>query len=415
MCNNMPLWSLRAESRMIMAAVEKNLRYTDITNSLFNDVLISNILLRQSIPSASGADADSKEDDPSIWLPACIAEVEKLAVRCKTIASKVGNNWRSGDINREDSETSLDKNKVVNCCRELRKAITDAQSHMVTLEKKIVKRYTRTYGSTVEIEVDSSSDSSDSSTSLPNSGNTPSDKRLVLKIKNFRESKRPGSEQDYYAEIRGSPNVQQGATQSVSRADNKIPKISKQTANLEDSKIESLYNACSNLSDAKHLKESQLADAVRLEPVDSTDFHSSDFDPLELLESGPTITEIDDSEVKCRLSTNSPSFKRKKQLEAFPSKGKESKLKQTSLDENEKARRELLKDSSDDSEDSSIDLKVSKNPRLKKTSKRSRNPIGDTKLSSECAVVVDKIAGTVSLQLHFTLPFLLINCPPAQF
>ena len=371
--------------------------------------------LRPCIPSGSGLEKDTEGDDPSIWLPACIAEVEKLAARCKTIASKVGDNLvkQGGHTNRDDSETSLDKNNVINCCRQLRKAVTVAQSHMETLEKKIVRRYTKTYGSAVEIEVDSSSDSSDSC--LPNNENSPSDKRLVLKIKNFRGSNRSGSKQDYYAEIRGSPSSHQEVTQSVSSAENnkltneKKPKTSRRTTNTGDNQTEPLNDACSNLFGAKHLEKSQAeVNAVKLKPVDTTDFHSSDFDPLELLEASSTITEMDDEEVKCGMSAYSPSLKQEKPTETVSSKNKESQLKQKNLDTNQKAREDLLRDSSEDSDDSLVDLKVIKSPHIKKTLKRNRALTNDAKLQSECAVVVNRITETVSFQLQSLLSFFFV-------
>ena len=355
--------------------------------------------------TADSSIAVTEEDDtePSVWLPACIAEVEKLATRCKTIAAKVGNNWvkqGAAEVSTVVAEASdLDKAKVVDCCRQMRqfaKAVTAAQTHMEMLEKKIVRRYTRTYGSAMEIEVDSNSDS-EASSSHSNSDTAPSvqSEKIVLKIKNFREDNR---KQDYYAEIRNSPNLRQGG---ANVENNKIPKISDDgNADVEDKVSEAFYDSSSTLSNM-----ATNAVPIKREIIDCADFSSNklsescghdDWDPLELLESGPKVTEMDNNDEVKSGTSSSPVLKRKG---TGSSKEKGSKLKLQNSDEkkNESARQDLLKDSSDDSDDIVLDVKKTSSPRIKKTSKRSRTVRKDPKLTSECVVALTDL---VSLQLH---------------
>jgi hypothetical protein len=66
---------------------------------------------------------------------------------------------------------------------------------------------------------------------------------------------------------------------------------------------------------------------------------------------------------------------------------------------NEKARLELLRESSD-SDDSLSELKLS--PRVKRTKKRRSIPLGledDPKLKAECAVVVNRITNLVRIRV----------------
>lgn len=144
--------------------------------------------------------------DPAVWLPLMITEAEKLATYCKVLASKVGNNWyKDGASNKIEesgnghSEKELDKLKVVACCRKLRKAVVTTRLNMKLLEKKLVNKFEQKYGNAADIEVESRPTESSSS----NQGSTPRcGKRLIVKIKNFREANR---KQDFYAEIRNSP------------------------------------------------------------------------------------------------------------------------------------------------------------------------------------------------------------------
>lgn len=134
-----------------------------------------------------------------------INEAEKLATYCKVLASKVGINWsktgsgNQGDPSENDgSDNALDKLKVVNCCRKLRKAVVTTRLNMNLLEKKLVDKFEQKYGNASDIDVEPSSEASSSNKEQsPQCG-----KRLIVKIKNFREANR---KQDFYAEIRNSP------------------------------------------------------------------------------------------------------------------------------------------------------------------------------------------------------------------
>lgn len=135
-----------------------------------------------------------------------ISEAEKLATYCKVLASKVGNNWQKDSAsNRIDesgsghSEKEMDKLKVVSCCRKLRKAVVTTRLNMKLLEKKLVNKFEQKYGNAADIDVESrpSEASGSNQETTPRCG-----KRLIVKIKNFREANR---KQDFYAEIRNSP------------------------------------------------------------------------------------------------------------------------------------------------------------------------------------------------------------------
>ncbi len=138
------------------------------------------------------------------WLPACVAEAEQLAQRCQSFVLKARELLpldQSAQVNASHSEPT--RSKVVECCRQLRRAVSTARSSMVQLDKKIVRNYRRAYGSSADIAVPHD-DASGVSPATDSSA-----KRLVLKIKNFREA---NLKDDYYAEIRGSPQVRTSRT-----------------------------------------------------------------------------------------------------------------------------------------------------------------------------------------------------------
>ena len=144
-----------------------------------------------------------------MWLPAIISEAEKLATYCKVLATKVGNNWNKdgAPVNGDESSSSrqerdLNKFKVIDCCRKLRKAVVTTQLNMKLLEKKLVSKFEQKYGNTSEIEVETTSETSTSVQGLEGRRSPRMAKRLIVKIKNFREANR---KQDFYAEIRNSP------------------------------------------------------------------------------------------------------------------------------------------------------------------------------------------------------------------
>ena len=122
-----------------------------------------------------------------------------------------------------------------------------AQMNMKLVDKKIVGKYKQTYGSSVDIDVESEEMSSQSA------DQSPSSKRLVLKIKNFRESKK---KDDYYAEIRDSPLLRSEAAQNNDRAEKVCLKTGIKTENSSRVNVpgsdseDHFYESCSDLLDS---------------------------------------------------------------------------------------------------------------------------------------------------------------------
>ncbi|XP_059350722.1 transcriptional regulator ATRX homolog isoform X2 [Daphnia carinata] len=201
-CNNVPLWTQRALCRMVMSAIKS----APCRKSL-------------SRRSLYGSPAVADSSDPAVWLPAIINEAEKLATYCKVLAAKVGTSWSKdeggsgeGTSNLCDKET--DKLKVISCCRKLRKAVVTTGVNMKLLEKKIVTKFEQKYGNTDDIDVELPSEAS----SLLRESKKPSGKRLIVKIKNFRQA---NSKQDYYAEVRESPPPRSTTSCSVKNSPQK--------------------------------------------------------------------------------------------------------------------------------------------------------------------------------------------------
>lgn len=438
--------------------------------------------------------ADTK--DPAVWLPAIINEAEKLATYCKVLATKVGNNWNkdrasvNGDQPRTYSrqEKDLSKCKVIDCCRKLRKAVVTTQLNMQLLEKKLVQKYEQKYGNASEIEVESRPEASTSAQdAVPQTG-----KRLIVKIKSFREDNR---KQDYYAEIRNSPSssptgkvlVPQSPQHSVgsvsslatipisekgtpsrvgSKGDDDIlPMLTNvndeneaQTGIEDDIDADSdrFFDTCSELPDENvaNSDEPYPIDDVVLDPLSSSNssalqpnklkkrvsvgevkvnpqtpsllrtykrnstksnqphldvkhqgltcdntlpspstqksgvLNSQNDAPKPLTKLEADLNDTDDSNKS--LTKETPSSNERKNRGALSGTVTE-KCNPLTENINEKARQELLRNSSD-SDDSLAEIKLS--PRVKKTKKRSRLPFFDSddpKLKAECAVVVSRI------------------------
>jgi hypothetical protein len=456
--------------------------------------------------------------DPSIWLPAIISEAEKLATYCKVLASKVGASW-----SKESTETGgggqchQEKDKVINYCRKLRKAVVATRLNMKLLEEKMVLKFEQNYGNTSDIEVEQPETFILKQDSTPKAG-----KRLIVKIKNFREA---NSKQDYYAEVRESsplpsvvsysktyssnkssmssqttiphcpsplPTEEQSNDSNLSTQAEALPIAVEQTRlpTVDDSLVNDesveFFDTFSELIESKPtetnaLQERQTSSVesdhkLCLEPFpDKTESYShspdmftathTDDDDSDLEDSSKTVPldhiqpkgEVSDVKheakipttpspsagspresprvdtssleatrkkpLKSRLSRSKPSSKESAKTNSLPessddvvvdstlrtstpvtsqsSKSYESVV-SSELDLNEKARRALLRDSSD-SDDSLAELKLS--PRVKKTKKRCRLPLeleDDPKLKAECAVVVNRITNLVRI-LKLTL------------
>ncbi|XP_046442812.1 transcriptional regulator ATRX homolog isoform X3 [Daphnia pulex] len=468
---------------------------------------------RKSLSRRSLQDTNVSSD-PSIWLPAIISEAEKLATYCKALASKVGVSWSKECEEADGSSCHQQKDKVVNYCRKLRKAVVTTRLNMKLLEEKLVAKFEQNYGNTADIEVDQQESSILKQDSTPRAG-----KRLIVKIKNFREA---NSKQDYYAEVRESPpphsatsnstkdsprksicslssqatiphcpsplptEEQSGDNSSSNEAEaqpnaaekTRLPTVEDTLAN--DESVE-FFDTFSELTESKPTEEDALQERqaslvegdhkLSLEPFPvkfiTTELNShspdmfaktqsendSDLEdstktvPLDhILPKGevsnvnndkvvikqeakisttpsptagsargvgtPSLAATGNKSFKSKLSRSTPTSKERTSTKVLPASNDEvivnstlrtstpvtsqssKSLKSSSspeIDLNEKARLELLRESSD-SDDSLAELKLS--PRVKRTKKRRSIPLGledDPKLKAECAVVVNRI------------------------
>ena len=353
---------------------------------------------------------EDDNNEPSVWLPACITQVEKLAADCKLLASKVNSIWTKETSGTEQSN-SLDKAKVLSCCRQLRRAVATAQSNMKMVEKKIVRKYTRTYGSAADIDIDSDSDSESESYS---NSNALSPQRLVLKIKNFREANR---KQDYYAEIRGSPNLTE-VCKDVRQTGNDKTATSEMSDALERNNLNLVDDETEPYNDTS--SEKSITSAATEKQINTLQSDSCEWNPLSLLETESNAVNskemaLDKSspDHSCSKPSAEPdSDKLGASSQSAKSKDKATKLKsEKHLDKNESARRNLLNDSSSDSDDSLIDVKVL-SPRFKRTSKRNQRRVAksdEVTLNSECAVGLDKIEAVSCCLMYHKWKFDLID------
>lgn len=477
-------------------------------------------------------------------MPAIINEAEKLATYCKVLAAKVGTNWSKGDggtgevtsNNRRDKEA--DKLRVISCCRKLRKAVVTTRVNMKLLEKKIVSKFEQNYGNIADIDVDLPLEASS-----PKDESTPSGgKRLIVKIKNFREA---NSKQDYYAEVRESPpplsaNLNsvkdsplksacsvsslatiphcpsplsteepsvgsdvstEAETQAIIADENRLPEPDNSLTSGEPIEF---FDTFSELIDGKLSETDVLQEEPKpgvdddhnlllgqfpvfsgeLEPntrsphMFSATLDNENSDLEDSSESVPLqkiLPESDKKEIakaqtpipspllttsnvleensKFRKDTPSPVVRGQKPfksklsrrtpsstegvgrsvsrssnegavinstlIKATPTTPSVNPNPPSTPDLNEQVRQQLLKDSTD-SDDSLAELKLS--PRVKRTNKRCRIPLGledDPKLKAECAVVVNRITNLVSTSygcelkystLHTRVFFFILCC-----
>ena len=110
-------------------------------------------------PSVQSAEANS---DPSACFPFIIAEAEKLASYCKGLADEVGKNWtqEEADPSGENFQTAeANKQKVISNCRKLREALVTTRFNMELLENNMATRYSKAFGNEADIAVDLRSES----------------------------------------------------------------------------------------------------------------------------------------------------------------------------------------------------------------------------------------------------------------
>ena len=373
-----------------------------------------------ALPTSSSTEddlTDAEFQKASVWLPACIAEAEKLAAYCKSMATKANNVWLrtaengANGLGSSNEDADSEKLTVIKCCRNLRKAVATAQSNMNLLEKKIVHNYQRSYGTTAEIDLtdadnDNDSVSCASSSHTTTAGGDPLPKRLVLKIKNFREASK---KEDYYAEIRGSPL----ALRDKAGGSSKVPPARPET---EEKHVHS------NETDAANRSQSQL------ESTTDDNYENDELDASKVSAALPSAVQVSQMKKEPSLVSLSQtpavngskvaSATRAIKEEPEPASPAFSVLASSTADSetlcsstltgsakrDAKARAQLLKSSSEAESDENFELdaplnKAQKNKKVKKMRPKKDEAVNvatDPKLNSECAVVVMRILDSVT-------------------
>ena len=363
--------------------------------------------------SAASPTTDMNED-PAVWLPAMLNQAEKLAAHFKQRISQVVNNWSKENIGSENDGTHRssieeeEKRKVMNCCRKLRKAMATYRFNMKLLDKKLVTNYTRKYRSAVEIEVDTGS--SDEQHNFDGNKVQQHGKGLVMKFKNFREGK---NENSFYAEIDGAPLPSSDETASPKRLDsaNSIatvpiypnPSILKE-GNCKQTNAETTQSLQAQATAVPNEDSEQTFGAASgcLEKVTTTQrIKKEPSSPENTSENiscaGESFSKIDNSTHPNQTDSSTSSSKVGAQRSQNSTTSYLNFNSSPNLESvNEKLRRELLRDSSEDSDSCSG---LSSNPRVKRTQKRNRTEAAeledDPKLKAECAVVLDRIDKSV--------------------
>lgn len=401
--------------------------------------------------------AQSDTSDPANWLPAIISEAEKLATYCKMLASKIGSSLLKDEAGHDEGTSKakeLDKTKVIDCCRRLRKAVFTTRTNMKNLENRMVTKFEQKYGNAKDIDVEQLSEASSSK----------SNKRLVVKIKNYREA---NSDQGFYAELRDSPSPTL-ANRAPKRASGSISSLAaapqssslteteqsvtsdslpvneksqlaiiNESANLDDSDV--FYDTCSELIDERVVDNVPKSDRFDLTETQNdenlVDSNLSSQDTIKAedflndentanneipesknmksalsseMASAGTSNKVSTTAAKTRVkeTSSSPVFvdASSKTCSRLDSASNAKTTSSSSIDFNEKARRELMCDS--DSDDSLPDIQLS--PRVKLTKKRDRPTLpdlDDPKLKAECAVIVNRINDLVRKQFHDFIKF----------
>uniref|UniRef100_A0A0P6GYP7 ATP-dependent helicase ATRX n=1 Tax=Daphnia magna TaxID=35525 RepID=A0A0P6GYP7_9CRUS len=332
-CNNLPLWTPRALGRMVMIAIK---------------------------PCVGPIMAAVDSNDPTVWLPNMIDDVEKLADHCKKLVTKIRSSWAKENVgsdrkskNSDRLAKETDKVAVVDCCRQLRKAVTTTNFSMKLLEKKMITKFKKKYGTTTDIDIDLSLEKSNSKgESARREG-----KANKLKIRNFTKR---NSEQDHVGEsVECSPSDAPHAFPSECFLD---------LATSHDTTL--LRTKKSSDVNDKSPKKEATPKLIRANPS-----------PMEC-----TSDNILPEKSKSKTATSS-----NRDLKCLGS------VEPSTLDPNQKARRDLLKDSTDsdlsnslDSDISLAELKLSLHGKKKR--RNSCLPVkDDPKLKCKCVVLLNRI------------------------
>ncbi|XP_057378575.2 transcriptional regulator ATRX-like [Daphnia carinata] len=335
-CNNLPIWAPRALARMVMTAINR----------------------RPCVePILAAVDAN----DPAVWLPNMIDKVENLAEHCKKLAAKIRSGWakENEEIQRKGNRSDCvaketDKFAVIDCCRKLRRTVTKTHFNMKLLEKKIITKFKKTYGTITDIDIDVSREKSNSKLKSA----SQEDKTNVFKIHGFPDRDR--EREDFCESVECSPSL-------ASNAPHALPlECFRDLANSYD-KTPSRTKKSSDVN-GKATKEEAAPELSQTECTN--DSHS-------VAKSNSKMATLSNQNSKC-LGSFEPS----------------------TLDLNEKARRDLLKDSTDSdsthSSDSDMSLaQLQLTLRGKTNSRHSSVPSkDDPKLKCQCVVILNRITDT---------------------
>lgn len=303
-------------------------------------------------------------NDPTVWLPNMIDDVEKLADHCKKLVTKIRSSWSKENVgsdrkskNSDGLAKETDKVAVVDCCRQLRKAVTTTNFSMKLLEKKMITKFKKKYGTTTDIDIDLSLEKSNSKReSARREG-----KANKLKIRNFTKR---NSEQDHVGEsVECSPSDAPHAFPSECFLD---------LATSHDTTL--LRTKKSSDVNDKSTKKEATPKLIRSIPS-----------PMEC-----TSDNILPENSKSETATSSI-----RDLKCLGS------VEPSALDPNQKARQDLLKDSTDsdlsnslDSDISLAELKLSLH-RIKKRRNSCLPVKDDPKLKCKCVVLLNRIPNSV--------------------
>ncbi|KAI9553415.1 hypothetical protein GHT06_021318 [Daphnia sinensis] len=337
-CNNLPLWAPRAFARIVMLAVN-----------------------RRSCVGPILAAVDS--NDPAVWLPNMIDNVEKLADHCKKMVTKIRSSWsKENEGSERKGERSdrlareTDKIAVIHCCRKLRKAVTTTHFSMKLLEKKMITKFKKKYGTATDIDIYLPFEKSNSKRV------SAQDKANEFKIRNF--TKKDNERENFGESVECSSSLASNAQQTLPSE---------------------CFHDLTTSYDKTHLQTKKSSDVN---------------DKAIKEEASPKLIKATSSPMEC-YSDGISKAKSKSLIET--SNNRVSKcfdsVEQSVLDLNQKARRDLLKDSTDSDpsfSESDINLAQLKlSLRAKTKGRNSCLPVkDDPKLKCECVVVLNRITNT---------------------
>lgn len=306
----------------------------------------------------------------------------------------------AADRSSTGAEEDERKKKVIDCCRKLRKAVMTTRFGMKLLEKKMTTRYARVYGNVEEINVKPQNSSSTATTSV---GDTTKTRIPLLKIKNFRcaDEGTAKRKKDFYAEIRGSPQVPSGSSsttnQSKVRPKSQCSSLVEESCGVGDNEF---FDAFSEMPDENP--------NVKTEGVDEdpllTKSLNDDPDMFEGLDLQPLVDEETQEPVKVKKeveAVNPTKAVPKPRRSVSNSSRTERKPKSTTepkedVDENEAARRALLESETDgDTSDSGDEIFQRVKAASSKESAGAPPTLDDPKLKAKCEVLVNRLSKAV--------------------